>query len=190
MVSARKIAFDEEKADLAFELVTGKAAPTWEHHWREDRNGPKLVERIPEIDALIGRLSIRLTHSPIGCFYAPHSDIINIPATLTFFNADGQSATSAFYAVIFHEVVHWTAKRVSRPAGASWFGTEEYAQEELVAELGAIMLMLHYGVDIGAPERHAFYFQHWLERAGYDREEALDRARIEAEKAVSYILNV
>src|SRR2546423_12894106 len=153
----------------------GKSARLWDHHWRENRQGPNLVKRNPDIEALLQRLKVQWSRSTVGCFYDPQSDRVNIPPKRTFIDANGQSATSAYYVVAFHEVVHWTAKRVGRPVGAAWFGSEEYAQEELVAELGPVMLMEHFGLELGAPQRHAFYFQCWLDRAGNEREEILKR---------------
>lgn len=181
----RPPAFDRAKADTAFDLVMGSAVATWRHHWHARRRGATLVVRNPQIDALLRKRRVKFTHNTTGCYYAPSRDVVNIPPLRCFEEADGQSATSAYYVVVFHEIVHWTLPRVQRAAGS--FG-EAYAREELVAELGAVMLMAHFGLEIGFAERHALYFQTWLGRAG-DRQTALAHARKEAVKAVQWILS-
>jgi antirestriction protein ArdC len=62
-----------------------------------------------------------------------------------------------------------------------------YAREELVAELGAIMLMKHLGMEMGNTMRHARYFQGWLRSAGAEKR-ALSHAKREAARAVQYLL--
>jgi len=176
--------FDRKKAEHAFELMMGAKAAGWRHHWDARRQEPVLVKRDSKIDGLPKKHGIRWTHNTTGCFYSPARDVVNIPPLRCFHDADGQSATSAYYVVVLHEVVHWTKRRVGRQAG---MGGTEYAREELVAELGAVMLLEHFGLDLGCPERHALYFQTWLGRAG-DRTSALAHARKEAERAVKWIL--
>lgn len=176
--------FDRKKADRAFELMKGTKATGWRHHWNAHRQGPVLVKRHRKIDQLLKKHGIRWTHNTTGCFFAPGRDVVNIPPLRCFDDVDGQSATSAYYVVVLHEVVHWTKKRVGRQAG---MGGMEYAREELVAELGAVMLLEHFGLEIGCPGRHALYFQTWLGRAG-DQKSALAHARKEAERAVKWIL--
>ena len=177
--------FDRRKTDDALELLMGTKAADWRHHWNAVRAGPVLVRRDKRIERIFKKLGVRWSHTTTGCFYAPARDIVNIPPLRCFDAVDGQSATAAYYVVVLHEIVHWTQRRVERKADL--FGTE-YAREELVAELGAVMLMEHFGLEIGCPERHALYFQTWLGRAG-DRKCALAHARKEAERAVQWILD-
>ena len=48
--------------------------------------------------------------------------------------------------------------------------------------------MKYFKIAPAYPTSHAIYFQNWLTRAG-DREEALEYARTEAERAVRFILS-
>jgi antirestriction protein ArdC len=96
---------------------------------------------------------------------------------------NGQTATQAYYAVVFHEIIHWSGD-VGR-LGRKHFN--RYAEEELVAEMGAVILMRHFGMELGNPKRHAAYIQGWLDRC-YEGDAPLRRAKVEAAKAVRYIL--
>ena len=60
-------------------------------------------------------------------------DRIHMPQFEAF--RDGES----YYATLAHEVTHWTrhGSRLARDFGRERFGDAGYAQEELVAELGA-----------------------------------------------------
>ncbi len=52
-----------------------------------------------------------------------------------------------YYSTALHEHTHWTGheSRLNRPI-VNRFGSEEYAEEELVAELGSAFLCSHLGV--------------------------------------------
>lgn len=170
----------------AFKSVSGPVATSWDHAWSASRRGSSLVRRDGRVDRLLESLNVKWMHGTDGAFYRPATDEINIPPVRCFLDKGGQSATSAYYIVVFHELVHWTkAKgRSFRPGSASRM---EYAKEELVAELGAVMLMKHLRIDVGNEGRHALYFQSWLRRAG-DEEKALAHAKREAARAVKFIL--
>ena len=68
----------------------------------------------------------------------------------------------AFYATWAHEQVHSTghASRLKRDLGGA-FGKPRYAREELVAELGAVLLgdRLEIGSQL---QSHAAYLEHWI----------------------------
>jgi hypothetical protein len=102
-----RIAFDRKKADHAFELMMGAKAADWNHHWSAHRHGPVQVKRNRQIDGLLRKHAVRWSHNTTGCFYAPARDIVNIPPVRCFEAVDGQSATSAYYVVVLHEVVHY-----------------------------------------------------------------------------------
>jgi len=177
-------AFDKAHFEKAFELVMGKQAEDWEHHWRAQRCGESLVVKNERIERALKSLHISWTHNTEGAYYRPSTGEVNIPPVRCFDDKNGQSATQAYYVVLFHEVVHWTKSHISRPAGMDRM---TYAREELVAELGAVALMQHFGLELGCPERHAKYFQVWLGRAGSEKT-ALAHAKRHAAAAVRFIL--
>jgi antirestriction protein ArdC len=165
----------------SFVAITGKVARGWTHHWSARRQDEVLVARDEKVDAVINGLGVYWTDYSDGAYYNPRTQRVNIPPLRCFKEKHGQSATAAYYIVVFHELVHWTLPHTKRPNG-------DYAREELVAELGAVMLMKHFGIDIGYTERHAYYFQLWLARSHHEREDALIFAKREAARAVRFIL--
>ena len=68
----------------------------------------------------------------------------------------------AYYATLAHEHVHWTGakQRCDRTFGAA--GTDEYAFEELVAELGAAFVAAELGISAEPRPDHASYIASWL----------------------------
>jgi len=161
---------------------TNALSEEWEHGWSETRRGTVLVKNDARIVRLLKILEVLMTDETSGAYYSPSLDIVNIPPARCFLDSGGQTATQAYHVVLFHELVHWTLDK--RRTGRN---VKNYAREELVAELGAIMLMKHFGMEVGNIRRHAKYFQTWLERAGA-RELALQHAKKEALRAVKYIL--
>lgn len=89
--------------------------------------------------------------------YWPLFDYITMPDRCEF------TESKEYYATLFHETIHWTGakKRLDRGFGAH-FGTEPYAKEELVAELGAAFLCSLTGIDQTVDENHAAYIQSWV----------------------------
>lgn len=92
-------------------------------------------------------------------FYAPKPDRIELPQVKSFKTAEGFAATA------LHELVHWTGHRTRLArigiTGFTTFGSEEYAYEELVAEIGSAMLCNIHQVSSEMPN-HASYVQSWI----------------------------
>ena len=132
---------------------------------------------------MISNLDVVVTGFEGGASYSPFDDTVNVPPRRSFESMGGQSATQAYYVVLFHEMIHWTGgkTRLKRKN----FG--DYAEEELVAELGAVTLMRHFGHELGNVARHAKYLQAWLTRTRHPKA-SLKRAKAEAEAGVRYIL--
>ena len=88
--------------------------------------------------------------------YSPLRDVINMPGRKQFTNASGLYSTWA------HECIHSTGhkKRLGRDM-SGMFGSESYAKEELIAELGSVIACsrLQIGYEI---EDHASYLQSWI----------------------------
>jgi antirestriction protein ArdC len=114
--------------------------------------------------------------------YMPAKDRITLPMLEQF--RDEQ----AFAETIFHELVHSTGHttRLDRLDGiSSCRGT--YAKEELIAEIGATMLMQHSGVEVDMPQM-ASYVSGWLSALQND-ETLIIKAAQAAQKAMDHILN-
>ncbi len=97
------------------------------------------------------------------------------------------TATEGYYSILLHELTHWTGnpKRLDRKKGKK-LGDENYAVEELVAELGAAFLCADFGMAIAEKGDHASYISHWL-TALKENKNFLFTAASEASKAVSYL---
>jgi antirestriction protein ArdC len=66
------------------------------------------------------------------------------------------------------------------------FGTEAYAAEELIAELGAVFLCADLGITLEPREDHASYIAVWLKVLRNDRR-AVFTAASHAERAAEFL---
>lgn len=94
--------------------------------------------------------------------YSPTLDIIRMPKAETFTSLEG------YYATMAHECSHATGheSRLNRNFGKR-FGDDEYAMEELVAELSAAYLCAKEGIPYEL-EQHASYLSNWIARLKKD----------------------
>ncbi len=116
-------------------------------------------------------------------YYSSAKDEIVLPLLEQFTSPERYAATA------LHEVTHSTghADRLDRGLGNT-FGCEKYAQEELVAEIGAAMLATHLGIEVQW-EQHAAYLTSWLKVLKEDRKMIVQAAQ-KAQKAVDHVLDV
>ena len=100
-------------------------------------------------------------------FFSPSGDYIMIP-TKEQFNLGGTEeevyiSGMEWCSTLLHEAAHITGseKRLNRLKPAS-FGTEEYAKEELVAELTAALVGHSLGFNTKVQDNNAAYLDSWL----------------------------
>lgn len=101
-----------------------------------------------------------------------------------------------YYSVLFHELTHSTGhesrlnrKGVSRSEGKlATFGSDPYAKEELVAEMGAAFLCAQAGIVERTVDNSAAYIASWLERLK-NEPKLVVRAAGAAQKAADFILS-
>ena len=115
-------------------------------------------------------------------FYSPLRDEIHLPPKENF------DAPEKYYYTALHELGHWTGEtsRLNRQGGA--FGTEQYAREELRAEIASWML----GQDIGVqhdPGQHTAYVASWIKALEEDPFEIV-RACRDAEQIKEYVIGL
>lgn len=120
-------------------------------------------------------------------FYAPFADKVVVPNKNSFENA------SEYYSTAFHELTHSTGakSRLNRDGIVKndGFGNNLYSKEELVAEMGAAMLLHITNLDIPTTfTNNVAYIQGWLKQIK-EEPKILVFAASQAEKAVKYILN-
>jgi len=139
-------------------------------------------DRFAQAESLIDILGLNLVHLP-GCkdaAYSPKSDQIVMPEPEQF------ESEEHYWATLLHETGHWTghSKRLDRDQGRK--GTDEYAFEELVAELSSAFLCAHLGIE--GDLRHPEYLAHWVKRLKDDKK-AIVFAASRAQTAMDYILS-
>jgi len=118
-----------------------------------------------------------------GAFYTPDRDEVFMPPLRAFDSAE------AYHATLFHELVHATGhgSRLARPdAFAGRFGSEPYAKEELVAELGAAFLCARAGIAPATEENSAAYLANWLQKLRDDKR-LIVTAAAAAQRAADFI---
>jgi antirestriction protein ArdC len=143
---------------------------------------------IGRADAIIAAMPNAPTigHGGNRAFYQPAMDVVQLPMREQFVSAD------AYYSTAFHELTHSTGheSRLNREEvagrGKHAFGSERYAREELVAELGAAMVGAKAGI---APQtdQSAAYIAGWLKALKDDRKLLISAAG-RAQRAADYIV--
>ena len=121
-------------------------------------------------------------HAHYNPCYSPVTDKIKMPLPGQFESDDDHQST------LYHECIHATGhnKRLDRPL-TGMFGSEDYAKEELVAELGSVFLCAELGVSYDL-KQHASYLQSW-QKAIKDDPQYILKAASAAQKAVEYVMS-
>lgn len=125
-----------------------------------------------------------IIHGGDKACYRPATDKVNMPRMEAF------DSSEAYYSTLFHELTHSTghATRLDRKdAFTDGFGSDPYAFEELVAELGASFLCGHADIYQTTKEESASYLNNWLSKLKGDKK-FFFRAAAQAQKACDYIL--
>lgn len=155
----------------------------------EEEKQTDLVERIQKAEEFCKNTKANIVHDYKGAFYSPSRDLINMPLTYNFKHTATRTATEGYYSVLFHELTHWTGAkhRLNRKETFEQNSKfEEYAFEELVAELGAAFLSAQMGITQAPKEDHALYIKSWLQALKND-EKFVFQASAHAFKALDYL---
>jgi antirestriction protein ArdC len=146
----------------------------------------EIPEEISDVDdlcvAMQDALDIEVKHGGDRAYYQPTRDFIGMPPQDAF---DG---TDEYRATLFHEGTHSTGhkSRCDRDLKGR-FGTEAYAFEELIAELGSAYIGAALGINMDMPN-HASYLASWLKVLKGD-EKAIFTAASKAQQAVDYLFD-
>jgi antirestriction protein ArdC len=145
------------------------------------------VETNEQIEAFVLATKASVRHGGIEACYRRREDYIAMPNPERFTGTPTSSPTEAYYAVLLHELTHWTGAphRIERVFGKQ-FGDREYASEELVAELGAAFLCSAFGIVNQPRPDHAAYISYWLDILDRDNR-AIFKAASMAQQAVEYL---
>ena len=163
--------FNVEQIEGLPEVYYAKAAPTLDP-----------VVRIEHSEQFFGALGATIRHGGNRAFYSASADAIQMPPFESFQDAD------SYYATLAHECTHWTGSktRLDRDFGGHRFGSEGYAVEELVAELGAAFLCVDLELALEPREDHASYIATWLKVLAADNRMVFTAAA-HAQRAAEFI---
>ena len=139
-------------------------------------------------DAFVAATGAAVRHGADAAFYSLTADLILMPAPDAFIGTRTSTPTESYYGVLFHELVHWSGAehRLARDL-YDRFGSDAYAMEELVAELGAAFLCAELGIAPSPRADHAAYLGHWLDVLRADNR-AIVSAASKAAEALDYLL--
>jgi antirestriction protein ArdC len=135
------------------------------------------------LDAVIAHHKPVITHGGNTACYWPTRDAINIPPASSF------NSEAAYYATLAHEMTHWTghSTRLDRKLmEQGGFGSEGYAFEELIAELGAAFTMARLNMGDSQLGQHASYLKGWVKKLREDKTYIL-KASTQASRACSFL---
>ena len=138
------------------------------------------IARVQEADEFFTALGADIRHGGGRAFYRSTTDHIQMPPFEVF------RSTIAYYSTLSHEVTHWTGAKARLDRDLkNRFGSEAYAAEELVAELGAAFLCADLGLANEPRPDHAAYVSNWLQVLKNDKR-AIFTAAAKAQQAVDF----
>lgn len=142
---------------------------------------PEPTPELPpsNVDEFVVKTGARVFIGPNEPCYVPSLDQVMMPPRVSFHGDEH------YHATLLHELCHWSGAkhRLDRDMTGR-FGTQSYAAEELVAELGAAFLCAHLGVK--GELRHAGYIGNWLQLLRSDPK-AIFTASAKASQAADYL---
>lgn len=140
------------------------------------------IQRIEHAEQFFAALKADIRHGGARAYYAQEADYIRMPPFEAFADA------GSYYATLAHESTHWTKhpSRLNREFGRKKWGDEGYAEEELVAELGAAFLCADLELGLMPRDDHASYIAHWLNVLKNDKR-AIFRAAAHAQRAADHL---
>lgn len=135
-----------------------------------------IVEAMPNPPAI--------RHEEPRAYYRPSADLVNMPKPGLF------ESSEEYFSTLFHELVHSTGhkSRLDRKSIVELtpFGSESYAKEELIAEMGAAFLCWRGGIDPATLANSAAYIHGWIAKLKSDPKIVV-LAAASAQKAADYI---
>jgi len=128
---------------------------------------------------LMDKTGAAIEHGGSSAYYSPNTDYIGMPVPGAF------NTPEDYWSTLLHEATHWTGhtSRCNRDLN-NRFGTEAYAMEELVAELGSAFLCADLG--IRGKLQHEEYIGSWIKRLRSDKY-AIFTAAKHAKNAVAFL---
>lgn len=135
-----------------------------------------------EVDEFVSLQKATIKHLGDVACYSPTSDSIAMPKYEDFSSAEG------YYGTLIHELTHWSghSSRLDRDMSGR-FGSQKYAFEELIAELGTAFVCNELCMS-SELEHHASYLDNWLQVLKSDNK-AFFKAASQAQKAAVFLMS-
>ena len=138
---------------------------------------------------------LKLSHTLDGeCYYHKIVDNIVMSDKKTFKDTPDNSATGNYYSVLFHELIHWSGakERLNRfEKNKKRFKDNaqlEYAHEELIAEIGAVLLSQRFNLQKTINNNNLAYLKSWISALENDNK-FLISALSQSYRASEFLLN-
>ena len=136
-----------------------------------------IINTMPDCPAIV--------HKEQKAYYRIDTDLINMPRKKSFKSIEG------YYSTLYHELVHSTGaeKRLGRKSLTDMvpFGSESYAMEELIAEIGSAYLCRFSEILPNEIKNTVAYLDNWLGVFKKDKRFIIS-ASGQAQKAVDFVL--
>jgi len=151
---------------------------------KREAEGASLIARA---QAFIDATGAQIEESGSTACYMPQADRILMPPRAAFLDTTSGDATTNFYAVLLHELTHWTGGplRINRKCGKR-FGDYAYCGEELIAELGSAFLCAELDISPFPRPDHAAYLGQYLNMMKADKT-AIFKAAADASEAMDLL---
>lgn len=148
----------------------------------EKKEEVNLWEKVERAEEIVRQSQAKIEHVAGNmASYSPTLDRIKMPLREQFQTSD------RYYATLLHELGHWTGhpERLNRSL-ANGFGSEDYAKEELRAEIASMMVgaELKLGHD---PGQHVAYVNSWIQILT-DTPFEIHAAAADAQRIFDYVL--
>jgi antirestriction protein ArdC len=138
---------------------------------------------------------LKLSHTLDGeCYYHKIVDNIVMSDKKTFKDTPDNNASNNYYSVLFHELIHWSGakERLNRfEKNQKRFKDNaqlEYAHEELIAEIGAVLLSQRFNIQKTINNNNLSYLKSWISALQNDNK-FLISALSQSYRASEFLLN-
>ena len=153
-----------------------------DHYYAKATGQLDSAARIDRAESFFAACTATIRHGGNRAYYTQEADYVQMPVFECFRDPE------SYYSTLAHEMTHWTKhpSRLARDLGRIQWGDEGYAQEELVAELGAAYLCAHLELATEPREENASYIGNWLDVLKSDTR-FIFKAAAHAQRATDYL---
>lgn len=137
-----------------------------------------------KIESIISNINVKYEEHDNNAYYIPKDDKIVLPKKEFFVDE------YSYYATQLHEICHSTGHSTRLNRNLQNKNKEDYAREELIAEISSSFLMQKMNIDVTAEhiDNHKSYINSWI-KILKDKPQELFNAINESNKVYEYVLD-